>query len=207
MPLQNRVDPWGMISAVATRGTLLGNRGILHNEKRQIVRPFQHQAWVTCQLKFRNRKRKIMAQSRYTELFFLDESTAFAAGHRPCCECRRDRYKAFKDYWTKANLDKSGDDIKVSVINKIMHDERIRKREKVTYQSKVKDLPDGTVFSSNRVAYLKYQHKVFLWSFEGYRLQNDIYFHNDVDILTPKSVVNTFKLGFIPEVHESAFRS
>jgi hypothetical protein len=205
MPLQNRVDPWGIISAVSARGTLLGNRGILHNEKRQIVKPYQHQSWVTCKLKFKDRRRKLMSQGTYTELFFLDESTAFAAGHRPCCECRRERYTEFKDYWARANLYKYGNDIKISIINKIMHKERIKKRIKITYKSNIKDLPDGTIFSSNGAAYLIFKSKIYFWSFEGYSLQNNIYFPGKVDILTPKSIINAFKLGFKPEVHKSVF--
>jgi hypothetical protein len=130
MPLPNRVDPWGNILAVSARGTFLGNRGILHNDKNRIIKPYQHQSWVTCSLKFKNRKRKFMSPGAYTELFFLDEATAFAAGHRPCGECRRDRYNDFKDYWVKANIENQASDIKVSVINKTMHKERIKKKKK-----------------------------------------------------------------------------
>ena len=120
MPLQNRVDPWGNILAVSARGAWLGNRGIIHNVQKQIVRPYQHQSWVTCRLRFKNRKRKIMSPSTYTELFFLDESTAFAAGHRPCGECRRERYRQFKELWVRANLKKQANNIKVTVIDSCM---------------------------------------------------------------------------------------
>ena len=87
MAHQNRVDPWGNLVSTDARGTLLGNRGILHDDTRQIVRAHQHQSWVMCKLQFKNRKRELMSPGRYTELFFLDEATAFAAGHRPCGEC------------------------------------------------------------------------------------------------------------------------
>ncbi|MBT4289856.1 MAG: hypothetical protein HOD92_21225 [Deltaproteobacteria bacterium] len=89
MPLQNRVDPWGRILTSPYRGTLLGNRGILHNENRQVVKNHQHQNWVTCLLEFKERKRELMSPHHYTELFFLDEATALSAGHRPCGECTR----------------------------------------------------------------------------------------------------------------------
>lgn len=87
MTRTNRVDPSGQFHAVPAKGTLMGNRGILHDDEGRIVKSHAHQNWVACTLQFKNRKREIMAPGRYTELFFLDEATAFAAGHRPCAEC------------------------------------------------------------------------------------------------------------------------
>ena len=147
-----------------------------------------------------------MSPGTYTELFFLDESSAFAAGHRPCRECRRERYNEFKDCWVRANLKKQADDIKISVINKVMHKERINKRVKVTYKANVKDLPDGTIFSHGDSAYLIFKNKIYSWSFEGYRLANTINLPKKVDVLTPRSVVNAFNLGFKPEFHDSLIR-
>ena len=90
MPLQNRVDPWGRFFRTTARGTFMGNRGgALHNEAREVVRPCAGRRWITCALEFKGRSRKVMTPGRYTELFFLDEAVAFAAGHRPCAECRR----------------------------------------------------------------------------------------------------------------------
>jgi len=203
MPLQNRVDPWGNIFATSARGTLLGNRGILHNGKKQIVKAYQHQSWVTCRLKFKNRKRKLMTPNNYTELFFLDEATAFASGHRPCCECRRKRYLEFKDYWVRANLKEQVNGIKISVINKLMHKDRINKGKKITYKANLKELPDGTIFSYNRSAYLTFESKIYLWSFEGYSFSQSVNIPHEVDVLTPKSIVNIFRLDFKPEIHKS----
>ncbi len=203
MPLQNRVDPWGNILATSARGTLLGNRGILHNGKKQIIKTYQHQSWVACKLKFKGRKRKLMSPRNYTELFFLDEATAFAAGHRPCCECRRERYIEFKDFWVRANLKKQVDNVKVSVINKIMHKDRISKRVKTTYKANINELPDSTIFSNKNSAYMIFKNKIYLWSFEGYCLQSRINLPDEVDVLTPKSIVNAFDLGFKPGIHES----
>jgi len=194
MPLQNRVDPWGNIIENTARGTLLGNRGILHNEKKQIVKTYQHQGWVTCSLKFKNRKRKLMTPGNYTELFFLDEATAFAAGHRPCCECRRERYLEFKDYWVRANLKEQINGIKISVTNK---------GKKNSYKANLKELPDGTIFSYNSSAYLIFKTKIYLWSFEGYCCPKSINIPDEVCVLTPRSIVNIFKLGFKPEIHKS----
>ena len=95
MPLQNRVTPSGQLQAVSARGAWLGNRGILHDENKQIVAPWRHKAWVTCKLDFPGRHRAIFSPNNNSELFFLDEATAFSAGHRPCAECRKDRYNEF----------------------------------------------------------------------------------------------------------------
>ena len=101
--LQNRVDPFGNIIKTKARGAWMDNRGILHNEEQQIIRPFKLKAWITCKLEFKGRKRQVMSPNRYTELFFLDEATSFAAGHRPCFECRRNDYHHFKSLWIKGN--------------------------------------------------------------------------------------------------------
>src|ERR1035438_2779229 len=99
MPLQNRVAPSGEIFASA-RGTFMGNRGgAIHNDGRQIVRQYASRRWITCLLEFKGRRRTVMSPNRYTELFFLDEAVALAAGHRPCAECRRARFNAFKQAW------------------------------------------------------------------------------------------------------------
>ncbi len=102
MPLQNRVDPHGQLHAVSARGTFMGNRGRLHNAEQQIVSPWKIKPWITCALSFKGYQRgRMMMQNSYTELFFLDEPTAYAAGHRPCAECRRPAYKLFKEAWAR----------------------------------------------------------------------------------------------------------
>src|SRR5436305_13747203 len=100
MPLQNRVDPCGAIRSWPARGTMMGNRGgALHNDKRELIRPFINRRWITCVLEFKGRRRAVMAPGRYTELFFLDEAVSLAAGHRPCAECRRARFNEFREAW------------------------------------------------------------------------------------------------------------
>src|SRR5262245_6877749 len=94
-PKQNRVDPFGRLHAVEARGTWMGNRGVLHNERGQVVAQWRLKRWITCTLSFKNRWRPVFTPRRYSELFFLDEATAFSAGHRPCAECRRERYNEF----------------------------------------------------------------------------------------------------------------
>lgn len=100
MPLQNRVTPFGEIVASEARGTLMGNRGCLHDEHRNLGRRrWTTKSWVTCLLSFGGRRRELMRPGYYTELFFLDEATALAAGHRPCAECRREAFRRFVDGW------------------------------------------------------------------------------------------------------------
>jgi len=118
MSLQNRVNPEGEISRSPARGTLMGNRGCLHNEKKEIIARSKRDAWVTCLLKFQNRRRKVMDVGNYTELFFLDEATALAAGHRPCATCRRDRYDAFLAAWSAGN--RNGAKVLASEVDKQM---------------------------------------------------------------------------------------
>jgi len=152
MPLQNRVNPKGEIKAIKSRGEFLGNRGIIHNEQQEIVSPFKIKGWVTCQLEFKGRKRELMAKGRYTELFFLDEATAFSAGHRPCSECRRPRYKEFKDKWLEANQNLLvNDSTSIANIDKIIHQDRINKKQKVTYQDKMNLLPKGTMIQIDSI--------------------------------------------------------
>src|SRR3954454_12205060 len=101
--MQNRVTPDGTIFSTPARGTFMGNRGgALHNCNREIVRQFIGHRWITCLLEFKGRQRKVMSPGLYTELFFLDEAVAFAAGHRPCAECRRARYNDFREAWRRA---------------------------------------------------------------------------------------------------------
>ena len=95
MPRQNRVTPAGDIIATPERGTFFGNRGVLHDDQGRIRRTWQLKRWLICVLEYKGRRRTVMTPGRYTELFFLDEATALAAGHRPCAECRRERYNAF----------------------------------------------------------------------------------------------------------------
>src|ERR1700739_433376 len=100
MPLQNRVNPSGVIFASPARGTLMGHRGgVLHNPQGESVRQYASRRWITCLLEFKGRHRVVMSPGRYTELFFLDEAVALAAGHRPCAECRRARVNDFRRAW------------------------------------------------------------------------------------------------------------
>ena len=201
MPYQNKVDPWGNIHAVKSRGLFLGNRGVLHNENQEVIATHRIKGWVTCLLEFKGRKRELMRPNRYTELFFLDEATAFSAGHRPCAECRRKRYNEFKEKWLEANGELlNGNKPIAANMDKIIHQERISNKQKITYTSALSSLPDGTMIEINSKAYLIWESKLLEWSFSGYSQSEIAYNLNlEVIVLTPKSYVKTFSKGFIPE--------
>src|SRR5262249_8002464 len=145
MPLQNRVDPCGVIFESPARGTLMGNRGgALHNDQRVIVRKFKNQRWITCLLEFRGRRRSVMSPGRYTELFFLDEAVALAAGHRPCAECRRERYNAFKASWIRWCPGSGEGPLLAADMDRELHPARISSTgTKVTYNAPLNSLPNG----------------------------------------------------------------
>ncbi|MFH6770266.1 hypothetical protein V8G56_16065 [Gaetbulibacter aquiaggeris] len=205
MPYQNKVDPWGQINAVKSRGMFLGNRGMLHNTSKEIVSVHKIKGWVTCLLEFKGRKREIMAPNTYTELFFLDEATAFSAGHRPCAECRRERYNEFKEKWLSANSHLlEGNKPTIANIDKVIHQERLHKKEKITYSTNFGALPDGTMIRRDSNAYLIWKNKLYLWTFSGYSLADIKIEKNDVvKVLTPKSYVKMFSNNFVPIIHDS----
>jgi hypothetical protein len=145
MARQNRVTPCGEIVAVPERGTMMGNRGRLHDEEGRLRRPWQVKRWLLCRLEFNGRRRVVMAPDRYTELFFLDEATGLAAGHRPCFECRRKSYNAFVDAWARGNGLGVGDQRPTAAsIDERLHQKRIGPgRSKRTFRASIDDLPDG----------------------------------------------------------------
>ena len=145
MPRRNRVTPLGEIVADPERGTYFGNRGVLHDEGGRIRRPWQVRRWLICLLEFKGRHRAVMTPNRYTELFFLDEATGLAAGHRPCAECRRARFRAFRDAWAAGNHGTIGaDPIRAATIDDRLHSERVGPdRSKRTFRAKLDELPDG----------------------------------------------------------------
>lgn len=209
MPLQNRIDPWGHLHAANARGSLMGNRGKLHNEQRQIIRDWQRLPWVTCALEFKGRKREVFAPSTYSELFFLDEATAFAAGHRPCASCRRERYDEFKASWLAANRARfSLTNESIGEIDKLLHAERVNVNgTKVTFEAPLRELPLGALFEINGESFLVWRKGLKRWSFSGYSSQETQPSSSTlVRVLTPESIIRTFAGGFFPAVHESANR-
>lgn len=210
MPLQNRVDPWGRLHAVPARGTLLGNRGVIHNHAREIVVQWRTKAWITCQLAWQGRRRKVMQPDTWTELFFLDEVTAFAAGHRPCAYCRRTRFREFKTAWLAANSACFPSITpRIAEIDNILHAERTQKGGgKVTYAEVPRAVPDGAMITLDANAYVVWRRRLLKWSFQGYAHEETSWRpERTVRVLTPASIVQMFRHGFRPEVHESAWVS
>jgi hypothetical protein len=202
-PLQNRVTPSGEIISTPQRGLFTGNRGIIHDPATRTLlkRRWSSKAWLTCVCEFRGRRRDVMATQSWTELFFLDEATAFAAGHRPCFYCRRDDANAFRAAWEKGNgvAHASAPDI-----DGMLHRERLDGRNKRLHElpMPIEELPDGAMVQADDESYLIARGRALLWSFGGYRaLKNPI---RDAALLTPPSVVNAFSAGYRPVLHPTA---
>ena len=185
----------------------MGNRGILHDERNEIVRPWARKAWVTCLLSFKEIKRPPpFSEGNYSELFFLDEATAFAAGHRPCAYCQRERHLRFKEAWQRANVTGSAlPPVRAPDIDKVLHNERaIRGGGKRTFDAPLSDLPLGSMFEYKDDAFLIAARGCLPWSFEGYGAPIHIDGNALVRVLTPPSVLRVFSAGFTPKMHVSA---
>jgi hypothetical protein len=200
--LQNRVDPNGNIIKTPARGAWMGNRGVIHNLDKEIIRPFKLKAWISCLLQFKGWHRPVMAPNRYTELFFMDEATAFAAGHRPCAECRRDDFKKFKTLWIKGNPEyQFNEKTRISEIDDIIHKERIDSNySKITYRENLHNLPNGAFVCYENEAYLVKDAKLYCWSPSGYKNVIDPPEAHQFEVLTPKSIVNTIQSGYLPQM-------
>jgi hypothetical protein len=209
VPRQNRVTPFGDLVAVPERETFMGNRGVLHDAAGHIKRPWQVRRWIVCVLEFRGRKRAVMTPGRYTELFFLDEATALAAGHRPCAECRHARFLAFCHAWgTALSVDGKSPRPSADEIDRRLHAERLaRDGSKRSVLAALDDLPDGvfvTAAGSREQAYLVWGESLLAWSPGGYRERRPRPRGEEVQVLTPPSTVRTIRAGYVPEVHPSA---
>lgn len=200
--LQNRVNPMGEIISTAARGAWMGNRGLLHNDRKEIVRPFRLLAWITCVLSFKERKRIVMSPGLYTELFFMDEATAFAAGHRPCYECRREDARRFKQYWLLGNpAHHFNDKTSINEIDAILHKERMGAgNTKVTFRANISELPDGTFVWLDEKPFLIKGDWLYQWSPAGYGTGIAKPNKMEVTVLTPASTVHAFKAGYVPQM-------
>ncbi len=203
-PLQNRVTLFGEIVATKARGTLMGNRGCLHDGAQKIVREFQRKAWISCQLSFKGVKRTVMSPGEYTELFFLDEATALAAGHRPCAYCSRKRYAAFIAAWQAGNagLLPSGK-WSATHLDDCLQQERLDESgHKRLFQASADTLPDGTYIvmprSVDRRAALLLGDQLLPWSAEGYLRPETRPRGFSVSVVTPRSSVRALTAGYKP---------
>lgn len=208
MTLQNRVTPFGEIVAVAARGTLMGNRGCLHDDERRVVRTSARVAWVTCRLEWNGIRRTIMAPGKYTELFFLDESTALAAGHRPCGDCRAERLIEFERAWAAGVEGRPGQVAQVQAIDPVMKRDRAeRNGAQRRFTARAGGLPDGVMVqlpAEEGLARLKWRGQYLKWSATGYGRPRAVEAKSTVTVLTPACTVKVLAAGYVPEMHASA---
>jgi hypothetical protein len=204
--LQNRVDPLGNIIRTPARGAWMGNRGLLHDENQRVQRPWRLKAWLICLLAFKGRARKVMSPHLYTELFFLDEATAFAAGHRPCFECRREAAMRFRKAWVKGNpACHFSENVSIGEIDAIIHKERIdEKGAKVTFRATLKELPSGAFVLYEDQPHLIREGILFLWTPSGYEARISVPVESELEVLTPRSTVGAFRAGYIPQMADYA---
>jgi hypothetical protein len=200
MPLQNRVDPFGELFAVPARGTLMGNRGgrIHDDSQRQLgVRRWASKQWICCQLAFKGRHRNVWGDG-YTELFFLDEVTAFAAGHRPCFECRRLDAERFASLFSAKPQRASA-----PVMDKVLHAERLSGKAKRTHKRDIDTLPDGAMIAIDGAAFAVRGDALLRWTQSGYAGTAPRP-RGPVDVLTPPAILAVLQRGYQPLWHSSA---
>ncbi|NTS30494.1 hypothetical protein HQ945_04430 [Phyllobacterium sp. BT25] len=199
MTLQNRVTPFGEIVAAPYRGTMMGNRGIIHDPAtRTLLRKrWTNDAWIICVCKFKNVRRPVMARQSWTELFFLDEATALSAGHRPCFYCQRQRALAFQAAWAEGN----GRPMKAPEMDRVLHGERLdHESGKALHAIKghVRDLPDGAMITRGDNAFIVRNGNTYRWSWQGYEGARP---DGDAMLLTPPSTVRALRAGYRPLMH------
>lgn len=199
MPLQNRVTPFGELVAVPARGLFMGNRGgRLHDEQRKRTkRRWVNRAWICCVLEFHGRHRKVWGDG-YTELFFLDEVTALAAGHRPCFECRHADAQRF------ANLFGKGTRARAAAMDRVLQVERLAGKAKRLHRCNIDTLPDGAMIAIDGEPFAVRGNKLLRWTPDGYRGTRRRPRKGQVDVLTPPAIVAVFKDGYAPHWHKSA---
>jgi hypothetical protein len=199
MPLPNRVTPFGVMEASPARGSFMGNRGCLVDGRGRLVRRWRGERWLICRLEFRGRRRyPLMAPGRYTELFFMDEATALAAGHRPCRECRRVDLETFRTAWLNVHPDDAGS---LTVLDRRLHGQRTAG---VPWSARCETLPDGAMVALRGAAWLVLGGSVLAWSHAGYTSCRPRP-SGAVDVITPPSTVAVLACGWTPHLHPSAY--
>lgn len=200
MPRCNRVLPTGAFIAHPARGAFMGNRGILHDDQGRLThRRWRTKGWVTCALSFRGRQQKIMAPGRYTQLFFHDEAVAFAAGHRPCAECRRAAYDAFRDAISHIGP--------IAGFDKRLHAARAIARSygQRRHRAEIASLPDGVfILSQDGVPLLIRGDRLLPFAPQGYGPPLPRRASGQVTVLTPEPLIEALRAGYRPEVVDTA---
>jgi hypothetical protein len=206
MPLQNRVTPFGDLVADPARGLVYGNRGCLHDEHGRIRRRFAGRRWIACRLEFRGWRRSPLLQpGRFTELFFLDEATAFAAGHRPCALCRRADYERFGELWRRTHPGQKGAD----AVDAQLHGERFEPvaRRQRHHEAELSELPDGAFVECGGAAWLVRGSELLRWTAGGYADRRPRPGRASARVITPPSLLVVLRAGWepaVPLLHPSA---
>ena len=202
MPLQNRVTPFGDIVAISQRGLFTGNRGIIHDPvtKTLLRRRWATQAWLICSCNFKERRRNVMALRSWTELFFLDEAVALAAGHRPCFLCRREAAERFRACWVSGRNEPRS---LTARMDSVLHAERWEHGHQRMHPNShlLIDLPDGFVVAADGEAYTLRAGLAHRWTAEGY--DRPVVLHDASWLLTPPSTVLALFAGYKPVLHPS----
>jgi hypothetical protein len=208
MPLQNRVTPLGELVAEPGRGLVYGNRGCLHDESGRIRRRFSGKRWIACRLEFRGwLRRPLLQPGRFTELFFLDEATAFAAGHRPCALCRREDFLRLAALWREVHPGDAGAD----AIDERLHAERLApsRRAQLHHRAPLGELPDGTFVLERDAPHLVHGDRLLRWTTGGYAPPVERRAGREATVITPPSLVSVLRAGWrpaVPLLHPSALR-
>jgi hypothetical protein len=196
---QNRVTPLGDLVAEPARGLVYGNRGCLHDASGRIRRRHAGRRWIACRLEFRGRRRSPLQQpGRYTELFFLDEATAFAAGHRPCAECRRGDYDRFRELLGLAGADE---------IDERLHAERLDGPARRFHEAPAAELPDGAFVLREGEPWLVRGEALLRWTPGGYTERSPRAASGRARVITPPSLLSVLGAGWdgaVPLLHPSA---
>jgi len=206
MPLQNRVTPFGNIVAVPERGRWFGNRGCLHDAAGRLRRDFAGRRWIFCALKFKGRRRPLLRPGHFTELFFLDEVTALAAGHRPCAECLRPCFNEFREIWAMANphlVHGPGRPLATELDAALHADRCLPSGARRSHWADLNTLPAGAMFAIGQEAMLATPDGFRRWSPAGYQLAQAPR-QALVQVLTPHSIVRALAAGYQPDVHPTA---
>lgn len=198
MGLQNRVDPFGRLIETPARGGCMGNRGVLHDAAQRIRRDYRLKAWLICLLEFKGRRRRVMSPGLWTELFFLDEATALAAGHRPCMECRRASHLRFR----QAAGEGAGRVFKrVGDMDAALHADRLTDEgDKRLYKERLGSTPDGVFVAVGGEAWLKWEYRLHRWTPAGYTESEPFDDEAPVEVLTPRLTVGAIRAGYRPQV-------
>ena len=203
MPLQNRVSPFGDLFASSARGSFMGNRGgRFHTDAKTLTaRRWVSRQWICCVLDFKGRQREVWGRF-YTELFFLDEPTALAAGHRPCFECRRNNAEAFAEKWREARG--LGARPHAGEMDEVLQSERLQGRTKRLHRRNLDDLPDGAFVALEQAAFAVRGSALLRWTPDGYDARTLRPRGIAVDVLTPPAILAVLSAGYKPHWNPSA---